>query len=98
MPEPPSPPSQSGVDAAVIGILADLTGIAADKISSSYMSIALSDPPLSLDDVGLRHLALALQTYVRQQNPTATVVIGDVSGDGETVRNLCDLIYKRIVG
>ena len=88
--------SKQDVTAGVLHILASLTGIDDARLAAKYMSVALADPPLSLDDDGLRHLAMSLRGYVMHQNPKVSILIGDVSKSGETVGDLCTLVYQRI--
>ena len=85
--------SQKAVDQFVCATIAGYCGLGSDGIKDSLI---LGRPPLSLDANKLTYLAMSLRGYIQSHNAVGTIRASEIKKPKMTLRELADLVYKRI--
>lgn len=87
-------PSKDQVRQDVVGILTIFTGKKPEQINDEDEL----QVDLQLKPDRLNFLALSLRGYIKQHRPSATIVAQEIKKKGFKVKDLVDLVFKRVSG
>jgi hypothetical protein len=86
-------PTGSDVSRTVRLYVASYANLRLTDVKPCYV---LRDQPLKLDGNQLAYLADSLDAYSRSWNPDAGILPSDARQDGQTVKGLSAIVFKRI--